>query len=258
VERFVREYAGRVDFLYVVHRHLDRLARVRMQLQGGVLSYDTGALLEYVNGVEALCALLPQQLREECLCPAVVAAFYSIRRIIARSKQFEEEHCEGVYEKLEEVEQLLKKLEEEERKREAAARRAQAGADKLAPVSRSSTYPSPTLSGALLSSSSSPSIEEVRKRVEELRGRARRCEEVEEEMEALWEKVEEAAGRLGAQFDEEDRGFYPYAVIRLADAALTRIVDALDARGLLISGRRVSVGVARVEAGGAGQAGVEE
>lgn len=70
------------------------------------------------------------------------------------------------------------------------------------------------------------------------------------------EKLLEEAGIKPANFTGSKN---PYTmIVEVADTLVQRIVDVLDAHQLLIPGRKVAVGVLRHEAGGAGQAGVEE
>jgi hypothetical protein len=264
----VREYAGRVDFLYVLHRQLDRVARERVMVHGSDASsmnvFDYAPLTRYISAVEALCIMLPKQLREECGCAAGVDALWRLRGLDMLAHQFYEKGCEEL---LEQDEKLRKMLEEEREKakEQGGKARAQPAAQPAQPAALEIHYGwERWLGGAARSppaGGKSDTLKELERLVndEEWRRKVSSCEELEREMEEeekLIEEVLRSAGIVVKTYG--DLGWLPLKVIAVADAVVQRIVDVLDAHQLLIPGRRVAVGVARGEAGRADRVGVEE
>jgi hypothetical protein len=265
----VREYAGRVDFLYVLHRQLDRVARVRGLVHGsdasGMNVFDYAPLTQYISAVEALCIMLPKQLREECGCAVGVDALWRLRGLDMLAHQFYKKGCEEL---LEQDEKLRKMLEEEREKAKE-----QGGKARAQPAAQPAQLAALEIHGwerwlrGAVAARSPPAggkpdtLKELERLVndEEWRRKVSSCEELEREMEEeerLIEEVLRSAGIVVKTYG--DLGWLPLKIIAVADAVVQRIVDVLDAHQLLIPGRRVAVGVLRGEAGRADRVGVEE
>ena len=250
----VKEYAGRVDFLYVLHRLLDKVAQARAEIQGNnsaeLFSISIPDILEFANGVESICMILPSQLRSESGCMAGVKALWAIRSLGAKYNKYIE--CEDTLEEEKELRSLVARLKETVREEtnyplythDSFTRREV----EVDPFELAETNPAAALSVAKKKLNS----EEWRIKVED-------CKYLVEEYTNTMkqaEKLLEEAGIKPANFTGSKN---PYTmIVEVADTLVQRIVDVLDSHQLLIPGRKVAVGVLRHEAGGAGQVGVEE
>ena len=277
MERFgaVREYAGRVDFLYVLHRQLDRVAQAIAELQGDApiafFSFSLDRILRLANSVEALCNILPRQLREECGCEKVEEALWLLRQLGDAERKHEEgERCSEVLDLDEELREVRERLLREKGK---AARQPQAAqrapAPAVSPALRAWLNPPPTSLvesvERLLERVEAMAPEEALRAVEmvlqskEWAERVEKCREWEERVEGLRRKAAELLRSAGLELPQgiEDESAV-WVMVVVSRALCRRVVDVLDAHQLLIPGRRVAVGVARGEAGRADRVGVEE
>jgi hypothetical protein len=263
----IREYASRVDFLYVLHRQLDRIAKERVAVQGyepiDLNSFDYAPILRYINAVEALCIMLPKQLREESGCAVGVDTLWRLRNLESTIYDFYK-RCGEV---LEQDEKLRKMLEEEQKKAKDQENKAQAqpAVQPALPAGFGIYYwwehwlekapKRPSADGE------SGTLKELERLInsEEWKKKVSNCEKLKKEMEEEDKLIEEELKSAGIELKTYgDLGFSILKIVVVADAVVQRIIDVLDAHQLLIPGRRVAVGVLKYEAGGAGQVGMEE
>jgi len=263
----VREYAGRVDFLYVLHRQLDRIARERVAVQGyepsDLNSFDYEPILRYINAVEALCIMLPKQLREESGCAVGVDVLWRLRNLESVIYDFYK-RCDEV---LEQDKKLRKMLEEEQKKAKDQENKAQTQpvVQPALPVGFGIYYGwerwLEEVSKRPSADGKSGTLKELERLIndEEWKKKVSNCEKLKREIEEEDMLIEEKLESVGIELKTYgDLGFGILKIIVVADVVVQRIIDVLDAHQLLIPGRRIAVGVLKGEASGAGQVGVEE
>ena len=250
----VREYAGKFDFLFVLHRLLDKVAQARAEIQGSssseLFSISVSGILEFANGVESICMILPSQLRSESGCMAGVKALWAIRHLGLNYEDYTE--CRDTLEKEKELRSLIARLEKTVREEKDyplytydSLTRKEVEVD---PFELAETNPAAALSVAKKKLNN----REFRMEVEDCKYLIEKYTNTIKQVEKLLEE----AGIKPTNFTGSEN---PYTmIVEVADTLVQRIVDVLDAHQLLIPGRRIAVGVLKGEASGAGQVGVEE